>query len=152
MSRLKHIGVPYCFLPPISDDDQSSDIEESAPKRQCVDTTAIEDKRRAIKLLRNVKAIQLLGVTGYPRHCTLCCHYSGLQFSRTVCETLSVFESLQYVYYKKVQMIDLGCLLTSCKNVQVLTFHEIHVSLPKETSSLVNVQQLYICVGYNTHC
>ena len=151
MSHLTHLGMPYCFLlPPIPDDDQSSDIEEPAPKRRHVDTKAIEDTRRAIKLLRNVKAIQLLGVTGFLKDCTLCCHYSGLQFSRTVCETLSVFESLQYVYFEKVRTVDFACLLTNCKNVRVLTFHEIRVSLPKETSSLVNVQQLHLCVGYDT--
>ena len=93
MSCLTHLGVPYCFLlPPIPghlDDDQSWDIEQPTPKRQCVDTKVIEDTRRAIKLLRNVKAIQLQGVSGFPRYCTLCYYYSGQQFSGTVCETLS---------------------------------------------------------------
>ena len=149
ISRLTHLSVPYCLLLPPSlpgslDDGQSQDVEESAPKRRCVDAKATEDVRRAISSLRNVKAIQLQGVSGFRRDCELCYDFSGLQFSLAVCETLSAFNNLQYVYFEKVEKVDLECLLSNCQGIQYLSFHQCSISLPKETSSFANIQQLHL--------
>ena len=149
MSRLTHIGVPYCLLLPPSlpgglDDGQSQTSEESAPKRRCVDHKATEDIRRAIMLLKSVKAVQLLGVTGFRRDCELCYDFSGLQLSCAVCETLSAFKHLKYIYFEKVEKVDLDCLLSYCRGIQYLSFDRCSVSLSEETSSFVNIRQLHI--------
>ena len=148
MSCLTHLGVPYCYLVPrLSSSLESQAIEESAPKRICLDTKATEDTRRAIMLLKNVKAIQIsaYGVTSFPRVCQFCNDFSGLQFSLAVCESLSAFNNLQYVYFERVGKVDLDCLLSNCKGIQCLSLHECGVSLPEETSSFVNIQQFHLC-------
>ena len=156
MSHLTHLGVPYCLLLPPSpslpgglDDGQSHAIEESAPKRRCVDAKATEIIRRAIMSLRNVKAIQLQGVTTFRSDCELCYDFSGLQFSFVVCEALSAFINLQYVYFEKVEKVDLDCLLSNCKGIQYLSFHQCSVSLPKDMSSFSNIQQLRLYGDHN---
>ena len=153
MSHLTHLGVPYCLLLPSSvpgslDDGQFQAIEELAPKRRCVNANPTEVIRRAIMSLQNVKAIQIQAITGFRGHCELCYDFIELQFSLAVCETLSAFNSLQYVYFEEVK-IDIDCLLSNCKGIQYLSFHQCSISLPQKMSSLANIQQLHLCGGHN---
>ena len=154
MSCLTHLGVPCCLLsPPLLgglDVSPSHTSEKSAPKRRCVNDKAIEDTRRAMMSLKNVKAIQIQGDAAfYQRDCKLCYNFSGLQFSLADCETLSAFNNLQYLYFVTIQKVDLDCLLSNCKGIQYLSFRQCSVSLPVDISSFANIRQLHLYGEHN---
>ena len=146
--HLTHLGVSQCLLLPPKpgslDDDQSLDIQESAPKCRHMDTKAYEDTKRAIISLRNVKAIQ--GCNWFSN--------DTVEFAITMVECSCLLQLVRLYlllttysmspFGKVKKKVDLGCLLSICEGACPMFEVTFHFLKRHQVYIVANIRQLHL--------